>query len=57
MPTFIFVPRCLVCREPAAVVHEDKYLCGTCFLEQTLKRDGGGQAPAPVLHPPISRAS
>ena len=38
MPTFIFVPRCLVCREPAAVVDEDKYLCGSCFLERTLQQ-------------------
>lgn len=38
MPTFMFVPRCLVCREAAAVVDEGKYFCGTCFLERTLQR-------------------
>jgi len=37
MPTFIFVPRCMQCREPAAVVDEGKYFCGACFLEQTLQ--------------------
>jgi hypothetical protein len=37
MPTFIFVPRCMECREPAAVVDEGKYFCGACFLERTLK--------------------
>ncbi|HJW92753.1 MAG TPA: hypothetical protein VJ901_03975 [Thermoanaerobaculia bacterium] len=37
MPTFIFVPRCMECREPAAVVDEGKYFCGSCFLERTRK--------------------
>jgi len=48
MPTFIFVPRCMECREPAAVVDEGKYFCGSCFLERTLaqrreKRDAEPQ--------------
>lgn len=36
MPTFIFIPRCMECREPAAVVDDGKYFCGSCFLERTL---------------------
>ena len=36
MQTFIFIPRCMECREPAAVVDDGKYFCGACFLERTL---------------------
>jgi hypothetical protein len=38
MPTLIFVPRCIECREPAAVVDEGKYFCGSCFLARTLQQ-------------------
>jgi hypothetical protein len=38
MPTFMFIPRCLECREPAAVVDDGKYFCGSCFLARTLHR-------------------
>lgn len=48
MPTFIFVPRCMQCREPAAVVDEGKYFCGSCFLERTVER----QVPSPAIERP-----
>jgi len=41
MSTFIFIPRCIECREPAAVVDEGKYFCGSCFLERTLHQHVG----------------
>ena len=38
MPTFLFVPRCMACREQAAVIDEGKYFCGSCFLDRTLRQ-------------------
>ena len=38
MPTFIFIPRCIDCREQAAVIDDGKYFCGSCFLERTRQR-------------------
>jgi hypothetical protein len=53
MQTFIFIPRCMECREPAAVVDEGKYFCGGCFLERTLRShpedDATRECAAPTL--------